>query len=410
MKCGLLGRHLSHSYSPQIHCKLGNYDYQLFEVEPENLEQFLKSAEWNGLNVTIPYKKAVIPYCSTLSPQAKALGAVNTIIKNADGELIGHNSDYFGFFSLLEANSISVFGKKVLILGSGGASATCKAVLQKENANVITISRNGENHYGNLHLHSDASVIVNATPVGMYPHNGQSPIDLSLFPQLECVIDLIYNPARTKLLLDAQSRGIQAVNGLWMLVAQAKESAEWFNTSKIADDIIAEIHSELKSKMENIVLIGMPGCGKSTIGTLLAKRCGREFVDTDHMIIAKAGRSIPEIFAEYGEDGFRKIETSVLTEIGMRSNLVIATGGGCVTRQCNYPHLHQNSRIIWLKRDIAVLPTDGRPLSMTNSLEGMFKARAPLYTAFADIIVENDMTPENTANTILEAFYENSRH
>ena len=401
MKCGLLGRHLRHSYSPQIHKMLGDYSYALFEVEPEDLEYFLKSNDFDSLNVTIPYKKTVIPYCSTLSPQAKALGAVNTIVRDADGHLIGHNTDYFGFYSILKLTGISVSGKKVLILGSGGASATCASVLQEENANAIIISRSGENHYGNLHLHKDASLIVNATPVGMYPQNGKTPIDLAQFPQLEGVIDLIYNPARTQLLLDAEARGIKAVNGLWMLVAQAKESTQWFTGREISDETIPKIYSALTKEMENIILIGMPGCGKSTIGTQLAQRCDRKFIDTDTMIVERAGKSIPEIFAEIGESGFRSLETEVLSQVCKESNLIIATGGGCVTRPENYPILHQNGQIVWIQRDISTLPTEGRPLSQLQRLEEMYQFRMPLYKSFADVVIENNTSTEDAVNQII---------
>ena len=401
MKCGLLGRHLRHSYSPQIHKMLGDYSYTLFEVEPEDLQSFLNSNDFDGLNVTIPYKKDVIPYCSKLSPQAEALGAVNTIVRNANGQLIGHNTDYFGFASLLKANGISVSDKKVLLLGSGGASATCKAVLNNENAHVVVISRSGENNYSNLHMHSDASLIINTTPVGMYPENGRSPIDISVFPHLEGVIDLIYNPSRTQLLLDAESRGIKAVNGLWMLVAQAKESAQWFTDKDIPDSVIPEIHTTLQKQMNNIILIGMPGCGKSTIGALLAQKSNREFVDTDALIVKKAGKSIPEIFAESGERGFRDIETQVLTEVCKHSNLVIATGGGCVTRPENYNLLHQNGQIVWIKRNIAALPTNGRPLSQNHSLEEMYQLRAPLYRSFADTQIENHTSLDDAVNQII---------
>ncbi len=401
MNCGLLGRHLTHSYSPKIHSRLGTYQYDLFPVEPENLEGFFKKKHFDGINVTMPYKKAVIPYCDELSPQAQRLGSVNTIIKANDGRLIGHNTDYFGFASLLKNSALSVSGKKVLVLGSGGAAVTVEAVLQEQNANVIIISRYGENNYQNLDLHKDASVIVNATPVGMYPDNGAAAIDLSLFLQLEGVIDLIYNPARTKLLLDAEKRGLIAENGLWMLIAQAKESAEWFTGTKISDSRISEIYEILKSQMENIVLIGMPGCGKSTVGALLAEKTRRTFVDVDAAIVAKAGISIPEIFANSGEAVFRELETSVLGEICKGSGLVIATGGGCVTRAENYPLLHQNGKIIWLKRDISNLPTDGRPLSQNNNLVEMYHKRAPLYSAFADLTVDNNTSPEITAERIL---------
>lgn len=401
MKCGLLGRHLRHSYSPQIHKMLGDYSYELFEVEPEDLESFLNINDFDGLNVTIPYKKDVIPYCSKLSPQAEALGAVNTIVRNASGQLIGHNTDYFGFASLLKVSSISVADKKVLLLGSGGASATCKAVLNSENAHVVVISRSGENNYSNLHMHSDASLIINTTPTGMYPENGRSPIDISIFPHLEGVIDLIYNPSRTQLLIDAESRGIKAVNGLWMLVAQAKESAQWFTSKDIPDSVIPEIHTTLQKQMNNIILIGMPGCGKSTIGALLAQKSNREFVDADALIVKKVGKSIPEIFAESGERGFRDIETQVLSDVCKYSNLVIATGGGCVTRPENYHLFHQNGQIVWIKRDIAALPTNGRPLSQNHSLEEMYQLRAPLYRAFADTQIENHTSLDDAVNQII---------
>lgn len=401
MNCGLLGRHLTHSYSPKIHSFLGEYPYSLFQIEPENLDSFLKDKKFDGINVTIPYKKAVLSYCDTLSPQAQRLGSVNTIVKANDGHLIGHNTDYFGFISLLNKSGLSVKGKKVLILGSGGASATVDAVLQEKGAKVIVISRSGVNNYENLHLHKDTSVIVNATPVGMYPDNGVSPIDLTLFPELEGVVDLIYNPARTKLLLDAENRGIIAENGLWMLVAQAKESAEWFTGAKIPDSKISEIYETLKLQMENIILVGMPGCGKSTIGALLAEKLGRTYIDADAAIVAKAGISIPEIFATSGEVAFRQLETAVLSEICKKSGLVIATGGGCVTKEENYPLLHQNGKIVWLQRDISALATDDRPLSQQNNLEEMYNTRAPLYQSFADLTVENDTSAESAVERIL---------
>ncbi|MBE6982689.1 MAG: shikimate kinase [Ruminococcaceae bacterium] len=401
MNCGLLGRHLTHSYSPQIHSHLGTYPYGLFEIEPEDLKDFFTKKAFDGINITIPYKKAAVSYCDSLSPQAQRLGSVNTVVKTEDGKLIGHNTDYFGFASLLQKSTLSVSGKKVLVLGSGGASVTVEAVLHEQKADVVIISRNGENNYQNLHLHKDASVIVNATPVGMYPNNGVSPVDLSLFPKLEGVIDLIYNPARTKLLLEAESRGLIAENGLWMLVAQAKESAEWFTGAKISDDKISHIYQLLKLQMENLILIGMPGCGKSTVGKRLAEITGRKFIDADAAITEKVGISIPEIFAKGGENAFRSIEISVLSEICKGSGLVIATGGGCVTKKENYPILHQNGRIIWLKRDISALPTDGRPLSQSNDLTEMYHKRAPLYQSFADLTVDNNAQQEETAERIL---------
>ena len=406
MKCGLLGRKLGHSYSPQIHNLLGDYSYVLFEKEPEELENFLKNGDFSGLNVTIPYKKEVIPYLSELSPTAKKMGCVNTVLRRSDGTLYGHNTDYLGFTSLVRHAGLSVTGKKVLVLGSGGASNTAVAALKDLGANPVVISRSGENHYGNLHLHRDAAAIVNATPVGMYPNTGVSPIDLALFPHLEGVLDVIYNPARTQLLLDAEKLGIPRENGLWMLVAQAKEAAEVFAGGKISDEVIGKIYRELSHQMKNIVLIGMPGCGKSTIGTLLAEKLGRTLADADEKIISLAGKSIPDIFAQDGEPTFRDWETKALTELGKQSGLVIATGGGCVTQKRNYPLLHQNGYLVWLERDCSVLPTDGRPLSQANDLGKMYAVRKPLYEAFADIRVENTGTPEETVQKILDALEE----
>ena len=406
MKCGLLGRKLGHSYSPQIHALLGDYSYDLFEKEPAELEDFLKTGDFTGLNVTIPYKKEVIPYLSELSPAAKKMGAVNTILRRPDGTLYGHNTDYFGFVSLVGHAGLPVAGKKVLVLGSGGASNTAVAALEDLGARPVIISRTGENNYGNLHLHADASVIVNATPVGMYPNTGVSPIDLGLFPHLEGVLDVIYNPARTQLLLDAESRGIPCENGLWMLVAQAKEAAEVFTGQKIPDDSIEKIYRQLSHQMKNLILIGMPGCGKTTIGTLLAQKLGRTLADADEKIITLAGKSIPDIFAQDGEPTFRAWETRALTELGKQSGLVIATGGGCVTQARNYPLLHQNGYLVWLERDWSQLPTDGRPLSQANDLGKMYAVRKSLYAAFSDIRVENTGTPEETAQKILDALEE----
>ena len=406
MQCGLLGRKLGHSYSPQIHNLLGDYSYVLFEKEPEELKNFLKNGDFSGLNVTIPYKKEVIPYLSELSPTAQKMGCVNTVLRRSDGTLYGHNTDYFGFTSLVRHAGLSVAGKKVLVLGSGGASNTAAAALKDLGASPVVISRSGENNYQNLHRHTDAAAIVNTTPVGMYPNTGVSPIDLALFPHLEGVLDVIYNPARTQLLLDAEKLGIPRENGLWMLVAQAKEAAEVFTGRKISDEVIEKIYRRLSHQMKNIVLIGMPGCGKSTIGALLAEKLGRTLADADEKIISLAGKSIPDIFAQDGEPTFRDWETKALTDLGKQSGLVIATGGGCVTKKRNYPLLHQNGYLVWLERDCSVLPTDGRPLSQANDLGKMYAARKPLYEAFADIRVENTGTPEETVRKILDALEE----
>ena len=406
MKCGLLGQKLEHSYSPQIHGELADYEYSLFEKQPDELEDFLKNGDFTGLNVTIPYKKAVIPYLDELSPVAARLGAVNTIVRRSDGSLIGHNSDYFGFKSMVEQSGLSPEGKKVLVLGSGGASNTAVAVLEELGAKVIAVSRNGENNYSNLRLHADASIIVNATPVGMYPNVRVSPVCLGQFPMLEGVLDIVYNPARTQLLMDAQHRGLVTMNGLWMLVAQAKESAEWFTGQPISDARITAIHRKLKIQMENIVLIGMPGSGKSTVGEALAHRLGHELVDADAGIVKLTGKSIPDIFAQGGEVCFRQAESYVLEQLGKRSGLIIATGGGCVTRKENYYSLHQHGTILCLNRNLNALPTDGRPLSQSGKLEEMYRVRKPLYDRFADHHIDNNGDLESTITQIMKVLEE----
>ena len=401
MKCGLLGEKLGHSYSPAIHRQFGDYTYGLFEKAPDALTDFLQNSDFAGINVTIPYKKAVIPYCAELTPIAKVLGAVNTIIRRADGSLLGHNTDYFGFETLLQKSGLQVAGKKVLVLGSGGASNTAVAVLKAHGANVVVISRQGKDHYNNLHLHQDAAVIVNATPVGMYPATEQSPLTLEPFTQLEGVLDLIYNPARTPLLRDAKARGLVAMNGLWMLVAQAKEASELFTGSAIADGRMEDVYRQLLQQTENLILIGMPGSGKSTVGQFVAAELGREFQDSDALICQLAGKSIPQIFAEDGEDTFRNWETEALRILGKKSGLVIATGGGCVLRPENEELLRQNGRIFCLTRPLTDLATDGRPLSQGRDLAELYRIRQPKYQQFADYFVANDRTPELAAAEIL---------
>lgn len=402
MRFGLLGRTLGHSYSPRIHALLGTPEYTLFEKEPQELAEFLRSDDLGGLNVTIPYKKAVIPYLDELTPLARRIGAVNTVVRR-DGKLIGHNTDYFGFRSMVERSRLNVCGRKCLVLGSGGASNTACAVLGDLGAQVVVISRSGENNYENLHLHRDAAVIVNTTPVGMYPDVARAPLSLDDFPHLLGVLDVIYNPARTQLLLQSRERGLAYQNGLWMLVAQAKESAEWFTGRSIPASQIGEICDILRRETENIVLIGMPGCGKSTVGRLIAQKTGREFVDCDEEVVRLAGKSIPDLFAEDGEAAFRALETQVLATHGKRAGLVLATGGGCVTRAENEPLLRRNGRIFLLERDPATLETDGRPLSLAHTPQALYAARAPLYERFCDVHISCDSTPQAACDAVLRA-------
>lgn len=403
-RCGLIGEKLGHSFSPAIHGKLADYEYKLYELSPEQVGPFLEKKEYDGLNVTIPYKKTVIPYCDELTEAARSIGSVNTIVKRSDGTLLGHNTDYDGFMWLLKNAGADVKGKKAVVLGTGGASVTVQAALRDMGASpVVVISRSGEDNYENLDRHADAKILVNATPVGMYPKTGVSPVDLGLFPALEGVFDVVYNPAKTQLLLEAEKRGIPCANGLGMLVAQAKSACERFTGQAIDDEKVYTIKAEMERNTRNIMLIGMPGSGKSTIGAALAEKLGRKLIDVDERIVEMAGCSIPEIFAKEGEEGFRRIEHQALRQVSQESGLVIATGGGVVTRRENFDPMRQNSLIVWLLRDLALLPKDGRPLSQTNSLTEMFKVREPMYRAAADCIADNNGSVEDTVKQILEA-------
>lgn len=403
LKCGLIGKTLEHSYSPQIHSELADYSYSLFELQETELEAFLKSDKFHGANVTIPYKIAVIPYLDEISPKATRIGSVNTIVHTAEGKLVGYNTDYYGFGYMLDSAGIDVQGKKVLVLGSGGASLTVRTLLSDRGAReVVVISRSGENNYSNLHLHADADVIVNTTPVGMYPNNGVSPVSLDVFENLTGVADIVFNPAKTALILDAEERGIKWAGGLSMLVAQAKAASEYFTDKTIDDAEIMRITEKIGTQMKNIALVGMPGCGKSTVGRVIAEKTGREFVDLDDEIVERAGMPIPEIFAKYGEPYFRGLETEALADVSKRSSLVIATGGGTVIKEENRRLLKQNSTTVFIKRDISNLPKDGRPVSQANSLEDLYKTRLPFYLDASDCEIELGDTPDESANKIME--------
>lgn len=403
LKCGLLGQKLGHSYSPAIHGMLAGYDYQLFEREPEQLEDFLKNGDWDGINVTIPYKKAVLPYCAELSDTARRIGSVNTIVRRPDGSLYGDNTDAYGFESLVKKSGIQVQGKKALVLGSGGASVTVVAVLKMLGAASVTvISRGGEDNYDNLDKHADARIIANTTPVGMYPNNGQAAVDLAQFPQCEGVLDVVYNPARTALLLQAEKLGIPCAGGLYMLVAQAKRSSELFTGSSIPDSEIGRIEKVLSGQMKNIVLVGMPSSGKSTLAAALGEKLGRPVYEADALIEQEADMDIPAIFARYGEGHFRALETEILSRLGKLSGAVISTGGGCVTREENYDLLHQNGTIVWLQRGTEKLDKTGRPLSLKNDLNEMYQKREPMYRRFADAAVDNNGSVKATLEQILE--------
>lgn len=403
LKCGLLGQKLGHSYSPAIHGMLADYDYQLFEREPEQLEDFLKNGPWDGLNVTIPYKKAVLPYCDELSEKARRIGSVNTLVRRPDGSLYGDNTDAYGFESMIRKNGIDVRGKKALVLGSGGASVMAVAVLKALGAESVTvISRSGEDNYDNLDKHADARIIANTTPVGMYPNNGQAAVDLRRFPRCEGVLDVVYNPERTALLLQAEKLGIPRAGGLYMLVAQAKRSCELFTGQTIPDSEIDRIEAVLSGQMKNIVLVGMPSSGKSTLAAALGEKLGRSVYEADALIAQEAGMDIPSIFARYGEEHFRALETEILSRLGKLSGAIISTGGGCVTREENYDLLHQNGSILWLQRDTDKLEKTGRPVSLKSDLNQLYQKREPLYRRFADAAVDNNGSVAATVEQILE--------
>ena len=400
MEYGLLGERLGHSFSPQIHRDLAGYDYQLLPTPPEAVEDLFARRAFQGLNVTIPYKRTVMPLCDEIDPRAAAIGAVNTVV-NQNGRLTGYNTDIDGFLYMARRAGVDMAGKKVVILGSGGTSRTARAAAGELGAReIVTVSRHGEDNYQNLSRHADAQVLVNTTPVGMYPNWGQSPVSLESFPALEGVLDVVYNPLRTALLLQAEERGLPCSCGLPMLVAQAKRAAELFTGQNIDDSRAEAVLHGLRGQLTNIVLIGMPGCGKTTVGRALAGKLGRTFVDLDEEIVRRAGMSIPEIFAREGEAGFRERESALVREFGERTGLVVSTGGGVVTRRENYIPLKQNGLLLHLRRDPAALPTDGRPLSQATAPEELWRRRAPLYAAFADGEIDNNGTLAGTLEQI----------
>lgn len=402
---GLLGRTLKHSYSVPIHRALGNENYALYELEPEALGVFLNRADICGLNVTIPYKRDVMAYCDILDETARSIGSVNTIVRRADGKRAGYNTDAYGLGYLAKHAGIALNGKKVVILGSGGASLTAQYVANTGGASeIIVVSRHGADNYDTLARHSDAQVIIHATPVGMYPHTGEAAVDLFLFPACEGVLDLIYNPRRTALLLQAEALGIPCADGLPMLVAQAKAAEELFFNRSIPEQENERILRLLRRNTQNIVLIGMPGSGKTTIGTALSQLTDRRAVDLDEEITRAAGMPIPEIFSRFGEEAFRAMEREQAETWGKESGLILITGGGIVKDARNDPALRQNGRVYEIQRDTGLLPREGRPLSQGADLAALQRERAPLYARLRDASIPNDTTPEDAAARIWQDF------
>lgn len=411
MQYGLIGQKLGHSFSKEIHEMLKSNPYTLIELEPEELDAFFKAKNFSAINVTIPYKTAVIPYLSHIDERAKEIGAVNTIVER-DGELWGYNTDFYGLCALIKYAKITLQNKKVAILGTGGTSKTALAVANFLGAKeILLVSRREENGvitYQELtEAHTDVEVLINTTPVGMYPNTEAAPVDISRFSNLSGVIDAIYNPLRTQLVLDAKRRGIPAEGGLYMLVAQAVRASELFLGCTYEPDTAERIYLELFKNTENIVLSGMPGAGKSTVGKLLASQMERTFFDLDEEIVRASGRTIPEIFATDGEPAFRELETRVLREVlANQKGIVIATGGGAVLKDENIDLLHRNGKIYFIDRPLGeLLPTEDRPLaSSKEDICKRYEERYERYCATADYRIDADATAGEVAHRIRKEF------
>ena len=404
---GLIGEKLGHSHSKTLHGFLRDYRYDLWPMPPEKLDAWMREGSFDGMNVTIPYKKVVIPYLREVGETAQRIGAVNTIVRRADGSLYGDNTDFYGMSVMAARAGIQFAGRKTLILGSGGTSLTACDVVRQNGGEAIVISRSGENNYGNLDIHADADYLINTTPVGMYPNTDAQPVDLCRFPHLKGVLDVIYNPLRTRLLEQAKSLGIPCEGGLSMLVYQAVRACEIFTGETVSAQEAQKAEKALRRSVTNLVLVGMPGCGKSTIGAMLADALGMPLVDLDEEVIRADGRSIPDIMAAEGEAGFRDRETEQVKRFGSKGGQIIVTGGGAVKREENRRFLRMNGVVVHITRDLSLLPMEGRPLSQSREvLEKMWQERKPIYAACADVQVANEGTLESCVQLIKEAYDE----
>ncbi|MBR5409610.1 MAG: shikimate dehydrogenase [Clostridia bacterium] len=408
MEFGCIGEKLRHSFSKEIHEKLGPAPYSLIELSRDEVGAFMRKKDFRAINVTIPYKETVIPYLDYISETAHGIGAVNTVV-NHGGSLFGFNTDFYGMTALIERTGITVKDKKVLILGTGGTSKTAFAVANALGARtVLKVSRSpgsGVITYEDAYRdHTDADIVINTTPVGMYPATDGSPIDIGRFPNLSGVIDAVYNPLRTDLILAARARGVKAEGGLYMLVAQAVKAYEFFNSVTLPENTLGCVYREILGEKQNIVLTGMPGSGKTTIGKILAKHTGRPFYDTDALIVKKAGNPVSLIFEEEGERAFRDMETETIRELSSLSGVIIATGGGAVLRDENVRLLKKNGRIYFRDRPLEYLvPTQTRPLaSSREDVERRYRERIDIYRATADEIIY-------TSNSLNGAAYEIER-
>ena len=408
MKYGCIGEHLPHSFSKEIHGEIGSYDYLLKELAPDEVPAFLTEKAFSGINVTIPYKQAVIPFLDHIDETAKAIGAVNTVV-NRDGELRGYNTDLYGLTRLIRRIGLDLSGRKVLILGTGGTSRTAAYAAQALGAaRIVKVSRtarDGAVSYDDaVRWHSDAEIILNTTPCGMYPDPDNQPLSLKPFRRLQGVADVIYNPLRSRLVLEARSLGLPAEGGLYMLVAQAVRASELFLDTAWPEELTDRIYHRILRRKENLVLIGMPGSGKSAVGQALAEKTGLPFFDTDQLIVDRAGKPITGIFRDSGEKAFRDLESEVIRELSLRSGIIVSTGGGAVLRPENVTALKQNGRLFWLDRSPdSLVPTDDRPLADTaDKMKALYIEREPVYRAAADETVPVEGTPEQLA-TIIES-------
>ena len=411
MRYGLLGEKLGHSFSRDIHSSLGNYSYDLIEVERDRLADFIQKKDYSGLNVTIPYKEAVIPYLGKTDDHALAIGAVNTIV-NKNGELFGYNTDFFGMERLINHAKIDISDKTVAILGTGGTSKTADAVVKhlgtKKAIKVSRGNRDGAISYDDLYeMAEEIDVIINTTPAGMFPNTEASPIDISRFEKLSGVIDAVYNPLRTKLILDAKRRGIKAEGGLYMLVAQAVRASELFTGEVYDEKTTDRVYKRILREKENIVLIGMPASGKSTIGRILEKKLSRRAFDSDKIIEKEEKRSIPDIFHKDGEGKFRDIESSVIKRLSLENGIIIATGGGSILREENIDNLKKNGRLYFIDRPLPqLIPTKSRPLASTpEDIERRFNERYGIYSSAADVRIDANGSAPMAADKIIGDIY-----